>query len=125
MNKFVFKKVAELTTEKTELSEVEVNLGLFQDAQKMVTASEKKWLAANQKINIINTKVSETIQALNEASTSNADALKLVNTLIANTKQLGLEPNPETMKMFDLLTVRTKRMSDGLNKIKSIKAEQV
>lgn len=125
MNKFVFKKVAELTTEKTELAEVEVNLGLFQDAQKMVTASEKKWLAANQKINIINTKVSETIQALNEASTSNADALKLVNTLIANTKQLGLEPNPETMKMFDLLTVRTKRMSDGLNKIKSIKAEQV
>lgn len=125
MNKFVFKKVAELTTEKTELAEVEVNLGLFQDAQKMVTASEKKWLAANQKINIINTKVSETIQALNEASTSNADALKLVNTLIANTKQLGLEPSPEIMKMFDLLTVRTKRMSDGLNKIKSIKAEQV
>lgn len=125
MNRYVLNKISKFSEEKTELSEVEVNLGLFQDAQKMVTASEKKWLAANQKINIINTKVSETIQALNEASTSNADALKLVNTLIANTKQLGLEPNPETMKMFDLLTVRTKRMFDGLNKIKSIKAEQV
>lgn len=35
MNKFVFKKVAELTTEKTELSEVDVKLAIVDDIAKM------------------------------------------------------------------------------------------
>ena len=34
MNKFVFKKVAELTTEKTELSEVEIELASIQELEK-------------------------------------------------------------------------------------------
>lgn len=42
MNKFVFKKVAEFTTEKTELSEVKVDLGLVDNAKALVSLMGEK-----------------------------------------------------------------------------------
>jgi uncharacterized protein YhaN len=41
MNKFVFKKVAELTTEKTELSEVKVDLALVDELKKTLSEFNK------------------------------------------------------------------------------------
>jgi len=110
--------------ETTNLASHEVNLGLLQDAQKMVTASEKAWLAANQKVNIINAKAKEAVESLIKAQSENASALRLVNTLIANTKDLGLPISPESQKMFDMLSTRSKSLNDGIAAVKQVNVQQ-
>jgi len=111
--------------ETTNLASHEVNLGLLQDAQKMVTASEKAWLAANQKVNIINAKAKEAVESLIKAQSENASALRLVNTLIANTKDLGLPISPESQKMFDMLSTRSKSLNDGIAAVKQVNVQQI
>jgi len=107
------------------LASHEVNLGLLQDAQKMVTASEKAWLAANQKVNIINAKAKEAAESLIKAQTENSTALRLVNTLITNTKDLGLPISPESQKMFDMLSTRAKSLNDGISAVKQVNVQQI
>jgi hypothetical protein len=111
--------------ETTNLASHEVNLGLLQDAQKMVTASEKAWLAANQKVNIINAKAKEAVESLIKAQSENSAALRLVNTLIANTKDLGLPISPESQKMFDMLSTRSKSLNDGIAAVKQVNVQQI
>ena len=111
--------------EQTQLASHQVELGLLQDAQKMVTASEKAWLAANQKLNIINAKAKEAVDALAKAQNDNNSALRLVNTLITNTKDLGLPINPESQKMFDMLSTRVKSLNDGIAAVKQINIQQI
>jgi len=114
-----------LFKEETKLASHEVNLGLLQDAQKMVTASEKAWLAANQKVNIINAKAKEAVESLIKAQTENSAALRLVNTLITNTKDLGLPISPESQKMFDMLSTRAKSLNDGISAVKKVNVQQI
>jgi len=114
-----------LFKEETKLASHEVNLGLLQDAQKMVTASEKAWLAANQKVNIINAKAKEAAESLIKAQTENSTALRLVNTLITNTKDLGLPISPESQKMFDMLSTRAKSLNDGISAVKQVNVQQI
>lgn len=114
-----------LFKEETHLTSQDVNLGLLQDAQKMVTASDKAWLAANQKVNIINAKAKEAVDALNTAATENQKGLNLVNTLIKNTKDLGLPIAPESQKMFDVLTTRAKSLNDGIAAVKQVNISQI
>ena len=114
-----------LFKEETKLASHEVNLGLLQDAQKMVTASDKAWLAANQKVNIINAKAKEAVESLIKAQTENSTALRLVNTLITNTKDLGLPISPESQKMFDMLSTRAKSLNDGISAVKQVNVQQI
>jgi hypothetical protein len=114
-----------LFKEETKLASHEVNLGLLQDAQKMVTASEKAWVAANQKVNIINAKAKEAVESLIKAQTENSTALRLVNTLITNTKDLGLPISPESQKMFDMLSTRAKSLNDGISAVKQVNVQQI
>jgi hypothetical protein len=114
-----------LFKEETKLASHKVNLGLLQDAQKMVTASEKAWLAANQKVNIINAKAKEAVESLIKAQSENSAALRLVNTLIANTKDLGLPISPESQKMFDMLSTRSKSLNDGIAAVKQVNVQQI
>lgn len=118
-------KIFDKITDKTELASYKIDLGLLQDAQKMVTASEKAWISANQKVNIINAKAKEAVDALMSAEAENNRALNLVNTLIKNTKDLGLSISPESQKMYDMLTTRNKSLSAGVSAIKSINVQQI
>ena len=63
--------------------------------------------------------------ALQLANTDNQKALNLVNTLIRNTKDLGLPASPESVKMFDKLTARTKEINAGIATLQSVKVVQV
>jgi hypothetical protein len=123
----ILKMISKMESNANEikLAKHEVELGLLQDAQKMVTASEKAWLAANQKLNIINAKAKEAVDALIKAQGENASALKLVNTLISNTKDLGLPISPESQKMFDMLSTRSKSLNDGIAAVKQVNVQQI
>jgi hypothetical protein len=111
--------------EEVNLKSQDVNLGLLQDAEKLVTASEKSWLGANQKVNIINQKAKEAVESLINANNENAKALNLVKILMKNTKDLGLPISPQTQKMFDKLTTREKSLVAGIAKIKGVNVEQI
>jgi hypothetical protein len=103
----------------------DLELGLLQDAMKMTTSADNSLKSANGKVNIIIAKQKEAIDALQLANADNQKALNLVNTLIRNTKDLGLPASPESVKMFDKLTARTKEINAGIATLQSVKVVQV
>ncbi len=103
----------------------DVELGLLQDAMKMTTSADNSLKSANGKVNIIMAKQKEAIEALQVASSDNQKALNLVNTLIKNTKDLGLPISPESQKMFDKLTARSKEIAQGISTLQAVKVVQV
>ena len=111
--------------QRVELESHEVELGLLQDAMKMTTSADNSLKSANGKVNIIIAKQKEAIDALQVANADNQKALNLVNTLIRNTKDLGLPASPESVKMFDKLTARTKEINAGISTLQSVKVVQV
>ena len=111
--------------QRVELESHEVELGLLQDAMKMTTSADNSLKSANGKVNIIIAKQKEAIDALQVANADNQKALNLVNTLIRNTKDLGLPASPESVKMFDKLTARTKEINAGISTLQAVKVVQV
>lgn len=63
MNKFVFKKVAELTTEKTELSDVKVDLAITDELNSELKTIDQVLKSAND----ANNKIVKFAQQLNDA----------------------------------------------------------
>jgi hypothetical protein len=102
-----------------------VELGLLQDAMKMTTSADNSLKSANGKVNIILVKQKEAIDALGVASSDNQKALNLVNTLIKNTKDLGLPISVESQKMFEKLSARAKEIQAGVATLKAVKVVQV
>jgi methyl-accepting chemotaxis protein len=119
VNERLFKKA-----DTVELSVEVLELGILQDAQKLVTSSSKSVLSANKKVNSINATVKDALSALNVSSGEIATALSLVNKLISNTKDLGLDVSSETQKMFDFLTKTKTRIEEGITAISNIKPIQ-
>ena len=103
----------------------DVELGLLQDAMKMTTSADNSLKSANGKVNIIIAKQKEAIDALGVASQDNQKALNLVNTLIKNTKDLGLPISTESQNMFDKLTARSKEIAQGISTLQAVKVVQV
>ena len=113
-----------IESKKVELG-MNVELGLLQDAMKMTTSADNSLKSANQKVNIIIAKQNEAITSLGVASQDNQKALNLVNTLIKNTKDLGLPISVESQKMFEKLTARAKEIQAGIATLKAVKVVQV
>ena len=113
-----------IESKKVELG-MNVELGLLQDAMKMTTSADNSLKSANQKVNIIIAKQNEAIASLGVASQDNQKALNLVNTLIKNTKDLGLPISVESQKMFEKLTARAKEIQAGIATLKAVKVVQV
>lgn len=113
-----------IESKKVELG-MNVELGLLQDAMKMTTSADNSLKSANQKVNIIIAKQNEAIASLGVASQDNQKALNLVNTLIKNTKDLGLPISVESQKMFEKLTARAKEIQSGIATLKAVKVVQV
>ena len=97
MNKFVFKKVAELTTEKTELAEVKVDLALAQDVATRVknyTATYQKYLKSqgviNKNIDAINALLTEILPNVNSGKAMMAEAQKYRAQMEKLSKELGV-----------------------------------
>ena len=110
---------------RVELESHEVELGLLQDAMKMTTSADNSLKSANGKVNIIMAKQKEAIDALGVASQDNQKALNLVNTLIKNTKDLGLPISTESQNMFEKLTARSKEIASGISTLQAVKVVQV
>jgi len=113
-----------IESKKVELG-MNVELGLLQDAMKMTTSADNSLKSANQKVNIIIAKQNEAVASLGVASQDNQKALNLVNTLIKNTKDLGLPISVESQKMFEKLTARAKEIQAGIATLKAVKVVQV
>ena len=97
MNKFVFKKVAEFTTEKTELSEVKVDLALAQDVATRVknyTATYQKHLKSqgviNKNIDAINALLTTILPNVNNGKAWMAEAQKYRAQMDKLSKELGV-----------------------------------
>ena len=116
--------INKIESKKVELG-MNVELGLLQDAMKMTTSADNSLKSANQKVNIIIAKQNEAIASLGVASQDNQKALNLVNTLIKNTKDLGLPISVESQKMFEKLTARAKEIQSGIATLKAVKVVQV
>lgn len=116
--------INKIESKKVELG-MNVELGLLQDAMKMTTSADNSLKSANQKVNIIIAKQNEAIASLGVASQDNQKALNLVNTLIKNTKDLGLPISVESQKMFEKLTARAKEIQAGIATLKAVKVVQV
>lgn len=98
MNKFVFKKVAELTTEKTELSEVKVDLALIQDLEKEYA----KIVQSTKTIKDEGTRLGKEIFAFRDVY--NVDASKYINLKAEYQKaaaNLGVEVDQKFDKAFN------------------------
>jgi len=96
MNKFVFKKVAELTVN-TELSEVRVDLALAQDVATRVknyTAVYQKYLKSqgviNKNIDAVNALLTEILPNLNSGKAMMAEAQKYRAQMDKLSKELGV-----------------------------------
>jgi hypothetical protein len=96
MNKFVFKKVAELTAN-TELSEVKVDLALAQDVATRVknyTATYQKYLKSqgviNKNIDAVNALLTEILPNLNSGKAMMAEAQKYRAQMDKLSKELGV-----------------------------------
>jgi len=96
MNKFVFKKVAELTAN-TELSEVKVDLALAQDVAMRVknyTAAYQKYLKSqgviNKNIDAVNALLTEILPNLNSGKAMMAEAQKYRAQMDKLSKELGV-----------------------------------
>jgi exonuclease VII small subunit len=116
--------INKIESKKVELG-MNVELGLLQDAMKMTTSADNSLKSANQKVNIIIAKQNEAVASLGVASQDNQKALNLVNTLIKNTKDLGLPISVESQKMFEKLTARAKEIQSGIATLKAVKVVQV
>jgi exonuclease VII small subunit len=116
--------INKIESKKVELG-MNVELGLLQDAMKMTTSADNSLKSANQKVNIIIAKQNEAVASLGVASQDNQKALNLVNTLIKNTKDLGLPISVESQKMFEKLTARAKEIQAGIATLKAVKVVQV
>lgn len=97
MNKFVFKKVAELTTEKTELAEVKVDLALAQDVQTLIkskTLSYNKYLKSqgliNKSVDAINSLMADITPNMGSAKETLAAAQKYKAQMDKLSKELGV-----------------------------------
>lgn len=97
MNKFVFKKVAELTTEKTELAEVKVDLALAQDVQNSIkgntafyTKISKAQVAINKNVDAINALMADIIPNMGFGKAVGATATKYKAQMDKLSKELGV-----------------------------------
>ena len=97
MNKSVFKKVAEIATENTELSEVRVDLALAQDVATRVknyTASYQKYLKSqgviNKNVDAINALLETILPNLNSGKAMMAEAQKYRAQMDKLSKELGV-----------------------------------
>lgn len=96
MNKFVFKKVAELTTEKTELSEVKVDLALIQDLEKEYSFISKgldKMVSDREKI-------LQEIKKYRESSVDYENFVKLKQQYETMAKELGVDMDEKYAKLM-------------------------
>ena len=96
MNKFVFKKVSELTAN-TELSEVKVDLALAQDVATRVknyTAAYQKYLKSqgviNKNIDAVNALLTEILPNINSGKSMMAEAQKYRAQMDKLSKELGV-----------------------------------
>lgn len=91
MNKFVFKKVAELTTERTELAEVKVDLALMEDIDKLNTDLSKLFQAVNQFYGFKAQATNYALSQSKEITNVLTKADNLVNIAIKQAKDLGID----------------------------------
>ena len=121
----VFKKVSAIHSESVELGSHDVELGLLQDAMSLVNNADKARGAANKKVVIISQKVQEAVAALAEANNVLTRANNALDTLIKNTKSLGLDVSPQVLKAKETVVAKQATVTNQINKIQAIKVEQV
>lgn len=90
MNKFVFKKVAELTTEKTELSEVKVDLALADDVKKAYAAAIQARKKSFDQVDALQKKVNEAKKIMQDLIKTNEAALPVFEKFETAAKSLGV-----------------------------------
>jgi hypothetical protein len=106
MNRSVFKKVAELDIQNTELSEVQVELAIVDDIKKLSSDAEKSVSTFLKAYTIISTQKQQAI-ADGEMYYKNAAKLETsIKQFEAQASQLGIDPNgsKEYKTAKDLLT---------------------
>jgi hypothetical protein len=96
MNKFVFKKVAELTAN-TELSEVKVDLALADDVKKAYAAAIAARKKSFDEMSALQKKVAEVQKTMQGLVKANQDALPMFDKFDAAAKALGLEVPKEIL----------------------------
>ena len=96
MNKFVFKKVSELTAN-TELSEVQVELALADDVKKAYAAAIAARKKSFDEMSALQKKVAEVQKTMQGLVKANQDALPMFDKFDAAAKALGLEVPKEIL----------------------------
>jgi uncharacterized UPF0160 family protein len=120
----VFRKVSAINGA-TELSSGKVELGMLQDVMSLVNNADKARGAANKKVVIISQKAQEAVAALVEANNVLTRANNGLDTLIKNTKSLGLDVSPQVLKAKETVVAKQATVTNQINKIQAIKVEQV
>lgn len=97
MNKFVFKKVAELTTEKTELSEVKVDLALVDDVKKAYADAIAARKKSFDEMSALQKRITESLKSMQGLVKANEAALPVFDKFETAAKALGIDVPKEIL----------------------------
>ena len=118
--------IADITAKvEAKLASQEVKLGMLQDVMSLVNNADKSRGAANKKVVIITQKAQEAVAALVEANNVLTRANNGLDTLIKNTKSLGLDVSPQVAKAKEMVVAKQAKVTNQISKIQAIKVEQV
>lgn len=106
MNKFVFKKVAEFTTEKTELSEVKVDLGVIDEAKKgmqmvLKAFNNPLWKTLERLPSEVGDTLARIKDELAKAGEGQRMAIENARKAATMSKELGVELPKDVQDIFD------------------------